>query len=182
MLTCLWRSSSLLRLSFYRLYFCLQGPMTHWKQIIQIIAEQLWLLLPFNEQLLQLAHGPSQQLWEHLDLVEGQVEVLEAQAAGRVPKGQGGLDAVAGHIEGVQRRQGQQLHREAVQMVSLEVQTSQALQTLANASKKRRHYEFNHASVKSRLASALLSLVWSPVSQWKEVLGLGPRLTVITQV
>lgn len=86
--------------------------------------------LPFHEQLLQLIHGVAQLVRKRGDFVEGQVELPQRGAGDGGVKGQQGTHAVTGDIEHAERGQGKQLHRQRLQLVALQVQSSQTVQTL----------------------------------------------------
>lgn len=93
--------------------------------------------LPFHKQLLQLVHGAAQLAREGLDLVEGQIELPQRRAVDGGVEGQQGAHAVTGDVQHAQREQGQQLHRQSLELVALQVQSSQTLQTLTVTKKKK---------------------------------------------
>lgn len=86
--------------------------------------------LPFHQQLIQLPHDTTQPLGEAADFVEGQVELPQRRAADAGVKGHLGANAVPGDVERAQRQQGQQLHRQRLELVALQVQPCQVPQVL----------------------------------------------------
>lgn len=95
--------------------------------------------LPFHEQLLQLIHGAAQLVRECGDFVERQIELPQRRAGDSGVKGQQGTHTVTRDVQHAQREQRQQLHWQRLELVALQVQTSQTLQTLCQIKNKQKN-------------------------------------------
>lgn len=91
---------------------------------------------PLQRALLQPLHDAAQLAGEGGDVVEGEVQLPQTRTAhGRV-KGQDRPHAVPGHVERAQSWQAQDLGWQGLELVALEIQTSQSPETLKDPQKK----------------------------------------------